>query len=103
MAFWGPVGLWVGTSILVPLVGAWLVNFQRRGEGEREEGKRYDALSFGVVKAIVAWVVYVREGVQAESVGVVSRGVPGGAAGLLVGAAVGGGAAVWEAVLRREG
>ena len=92
-AFWGPVALWVLTSVLAPLLGAWFVNL--RGEGG------YDAVSFNAVKAIAAWVVYVRGGGPAPSTGVVERGVPGGSVGMLVGAGVGALAGLYEAVLRK--
>jgi hypothetical protein len=81
------------TSVVLPLGGGWFFNL--RGEGG------YDAVGFNVVKGLVAWVVYVCEGVGGESRGVVERGVMGGGAGMLVGAGVGGVAAIYEAVLRR--
>ncbi|KAI4126826.1 MAG: hypothetical protein LQ338_003536, partial [Usnochroma carphineum] len=54
--FWGPVGLWVGTSILVPACGAWFLNL-RAAMGE-ENGDGYDPVAFGVVKGLVGWIVY---------------------------------------------
>ena len=81
------------TSVLLPLLGAWFVNL--RGEGG------YDAVSFNTVKAIAAWVVYVRGGVSGASARVVERGVPGGSVGMLVGAGVGALAGFYEAVLRK--
>lgn len=93
MAFWGPVGLWVITSVVLPLLGGWFVNL--KGEGG------YDAVSFNTVKAVAAWVVYVRGGGPVESRRVVESGVPGGSVGMLVGAGVGTLAGVYEAVLRR--
>lgn len=93
MAFWGPVGLWLITSIALPLIGAWVFNL--RGEGG------YDAVSFNAVKALVSWIVFVRGGVGGESRAVVEKGVPGGSVGMLVGAAVGGLAGLYEAVLRK--
>lgn len=92
--FWGPVGLWVLTSIALPLLAAWFVNLT-------EGGKRYDPLSFNVAKGLLAWVVYIKGGVSGESRHVVQRGVPGGAQGLLVAAGVGGLASFYEAVLRK--
>lgn len=94
IGFWGPVGLWALTSVLLPLVGAWFINLT---EGARS----YDPVSFNVVKALVAWVVYVRNGVGGESRIVVERGVPGGAQGLLAGAGIGLLASLYEAVLRK--
>ena len=93
MAFWGPVGLWLITSIALPLMGAWFINL--KGEGG------YDSVSFNAVKALTAWIVYVRGGVGGDSTRVVEQGVPGGSAGLLVGAGVGGLAGLYEAVLRK--
>ena len=93
MAFWGPVGLWVITSIALPLLGAWFINL--KGEGG------FDAVSFNVVKALTTWIVYVRGGVGGDSTHVVEKGVPGGSVGLLVGAGVGGLAGVYEAVLKK--
>ncbi len=92
MAFWGPVGLWVITSIALPLIGAYFINL--KGEG-------YDALSFNATKALIAWVVYVRNGMKVESKAVVEQGVPGGSTGMFIGAGIGGLAALYEAVLKR--
>lgn len=93
LAFWGPVGLWFLTSIALPLLGGWFINL--KGEGG------YDAVSFNAVKALVSWVVYVRNGVSGPSKAVVEKGVPGGSAGMLIGAGIGGLAGLYEAVLRR--
>lgn len=98
MAFWGPFALWVTTSIALPLLGAWFVNLQNGGG---EGGSQYDVVSFNVTKALVTWVVYVLGGVEGESVAVVRRGVPAGAAGMMAGAGVGALAGLYEAVLRK--
>ena len=95
LGFWGPVGLWMLTSIALPLMGAWFINLT---EGARP----YDPLSFNVVKGLVAWVVYVRGGIGGgESTAVVDRAVPGGSQGLLVGAGIGVLASIYEAVQRK--
>lgn len=94
MGFWGPVGLWALTSVLLPLAGAWFINLT-------EGAQSYDPVSFNVVKAVLAWVVYVRSGVGGESRVVVERGVPGGAQGLLAGAGIGVLASLYEAILRK--
>lgn len=94
LGFWGPVSLWVLTSVILPLVGAWFVNLT-------EGGKLYDPLSFNVVKGLVAWVVYVKGGVGGESTVLVEQSVPGGSQGLLVGAGIGILASLYEAVLKR--
>lgn len=94
LGFWGPVGLWALTSILLPTLGAWFINLT-------EGSKAYDPLSFNVVKGLVAWVVYVRGGVGGDSIGVVERGVPGGSHGLLIGAGIGVLASLYEAVQKK--
>ena len=91
--FWGPVGVWYFTSIALPLLGSWFINL--RGDGG------HDAVSFNAVKALVAWIVFMKGGLGGESKAVVERGVPGGPAGLLVGAGVGILAGVYDAVLKR--
>lgn len=92
--FWGPVALWILTSIALPLLAAWMVNLT-------EGRKRYDPLSFNVAKGLLAWIVYVKGGISGESRHVVQRGVPGGAQGILVAAGIGVLASVYEAVLRK--
>ncbi|KAL8662953.1 MAG: hypothetical protein Q9202_004276 [Teloschistes flavicans] len=95
LEFWGPVLVWLATSILLPAAGAWFWNLR----GVEEGG--YDPVAFGVVKALGAWIVFLRGGVEGRSVAVVQRSVPGGAVGLLVGSGVGVLAGVYEAVLRK--
>lgn len=94
LGFWGPVALWVLTSIALPLLAAWFVNLT-------EGAKIYDPLSFNVAKALLAWIVYVKGGISGQSREVVQRGVPGGAQGLLVAAGIGALASLYEAVLRK--
>lgn len=94
LGFWGPVGLWLSTSVAMPLLGAWFFNLTM---GER----MYDPMSFNVVKGLVAWIVYARGGVSGESRAVVERGVPGGAVGMMVGAGVGGLVNLYEVLLRK--
>ena len=94
MRFWGPVGLWLLTSLLLPLVAAWFFNLT-------DGGRKYDPLSFNVVKGLLAWVVYACNGVGGESRERVQKGVPGGSAGLLIGAGIGILASLYEAVLKR--
>ena len=92
-AFWGPLGLWMLTSILLPLLGGWLINL--KGDGG------YDSVSFNAVKAIGAWIVYAQKGVSGDSARTVEKGVPGGSAGMLIGAGLGGLAGLYEAVLKK--
>lgn len=94
VAFWAPFSLWATTSVALPLLGAWFVNL-RGGESG------YDPVSFNVVKALVAWIVYLRGGVSGDSPAIVVKGVYGGPVGLLIGAAVGALAGLYEGVLAK--
>ncbi|KAI4206669.1 MAG: hypothetical protein LQ346_000961 [Caloplaca aetnensis] len=96
--FWGPVGLWLATNILVPAMGAWFLNLRALEEGN---GDGYDPVAFGVVKGLLGWIVYVRRGVGGESRGVVEDSVPGGGVGMLVGAGIAVLGGMYEAVLRK--
>ena len=53
------------------------------------------------MKALAAWIVYVRGGVGGESTKLVERGVPGGSGGMLIGAFIGLLAGIYDAVLKR--
>ncbi|KAL8741285.1 MAG: hypothetical protein Q9190_006096 [Brigantiaea leucoxantha] len=92
-AFWGPVGLWIATSIALPLIGGWAMNLRHDGG--------CDGVSYGVVRGLLAWIVYAKGGVSGESRGVVEGSVPGGSVGMMVGAAVGVLGAVYEVILRK--
>ncbi|KAL8756462.1 MAG: hypothetical protein Q9199_002905, partial [Rusavskia elegans] len=45
-AFWLPFGLWLTTSVLLPVTGAWFMNLR----STRDEEVGYDPVTFGVVK-----------------------------------------------------
>ncbi|KAL8929994.1 MAG: hypothetical protein Q9172_000226 [Xanthocarpia lactea] len=96
-AFWLPFGLWFTTSILLPATGAWFLNLRSM----RDEEGGYDPVTFGVVKGLVAWIIFVRNGMEGESKAVVEGSVPGGAVGMMVGAGLSVLGGVYEAVLRK--
>lgn len=87
------MGLWFATSIGLPLLGSWFINL--KGDAG------HDTVSYNVMKALAAWIVYVRGGVGGESTKIVERGVPGGSGGMLIGASIGLLAGVYDAVLKR--
>lgn len=94
LAFWGPVGLWIITSIGLPAAGAWFFNLTK-GESI------VDPMVFHVFKGLVAFVVYSKGGVGGESVEVIKESVPAGVAGLLIGAGVGGIASLWDTAVSK--
>ncbi|KAL8897447.1 MAG: hypothetical protein Q9192_002569 [Flavoplaca navasiana] len=96
-AFWLPFGLWLTTSVLLPVTGAWFMNLR----STRDEEGGYDPVTFGVVKGLVAWIIYLRDGLEGESKGVVEGSVPGGSVGLIMGAGVSVLSGVYDAILRK--
>ena len=94
-AFWGPFAVWAITSVGLPLLGAWLFNF-RGGQ------TAYDPVFFNVMKALVTWTMFIKGGLSGESAAVVKKGVLGGTNGLLIEAAVGILAGLYEGVLLRK-
>ena len=88
--------MWIGTSIVLPALGAWFLNLK-----VQDEGDGYDPVAFGVVKGLVGWIVYMRGGVGGESTGVVEGNVPGGSVGMMIGAGVVALGGMYEAVLRK--
>lgn len=83
--------------MLLPLTAAWFLNLR----STRDEEGGYDPVTFGVVKGLVAWIIYVRDGLEGESKGVVETSVPGGSVGMMVGAGVSVLGGVYDAVLRK--
>ena len=93
VAFWGPVGLWLLTSLFLPLAGAWFFNFgSTRG---------YDPMSFHIVKALTAWIVYAKQGYSGDSRLIVEEGIPGGIPGMMVSAGVGALVSFWDVLGKR--
>ncbi|KAF9894985.1 hypothetical protein FE257_004609 [Aspergillus nanangensis] len=112
-SFWAPFSLWVLTSLVVPLTAAYFFNFSN-ASGAGRKGRpvavaaqlSFDPLSFNVVKALVAYLVYANRFTfwnlySPFSVAKVNASVPGGWAGLLTGAAIGVVGTLYEAILRK--
>ncbi|KAF2456260.1 hypothetical protein BDY21DRAFT_386670 [Lineolata rhizophorae] len=122
--FWAPSSLWAATSLLVPLLAAYFFNLSlkaRPAAAAAAGGKaatatsasasaaaesKLDPLAFNVAKALVTYLVYakgVRFGglVSDETVGRVDGAVPGGYAGVLIGAGIGALGSLYAAVLKK--
>ncbi|KAI4216049.1 MAG: hypothetical protein LQ351_001545 [Letrouitia transgressa] len=104
--FWAPVGLWAATSVFLPLMAGWVVNFPHATAAAGGGGGGIDGVSFGVVRGLLAWIVYIKGATMGgvdkwESRGVVEGAVPGGSVGMVVGAGLGVLAGIWEAVLKK--
>jgi hypothetical protein len=124
--FWGPTLTWALTSVLLPSLGGYFFNLSLgaaqssshgglssssgggSGRGRRGAQVEYvvDPVMFSIVKAVVTYVVYA-QGVtfwgliNPDSVSRINSALYSGWRGVLVGTAVSGLTAVYDAVLRK--
>ncbi|KAF2842609.1 hypothetical protein M501DRAFT_924955 [Patellaria atrata CBS 101060] len=102
--FWAPTSLWAATSILLPALAAYFINFTLNGKSRSVY--QADPLTFNVAKALITWLVYSQGAqfaglVSPETAARVNAAVPGGYTGVLIGSGVGALASIYEAVLKR--
>jgi hypothetical protein len=110
--FWSPTGLWLGTSLFLPLLFAYFFNFTSQIKTPRTRAAaasvyRADPLTFNVVKALTTWLVYSQGfrlgGIVSDStVARVNGAFPGGYGGVMIGASVGALASIYEAILQKH-
>ncbi|KAI9835824.1 MAG: hypothetical protein M1838_005190 [Thelocarpon superellum] len=112
-SLWSPVTLWLATSLTLPLAAAFFINLTLKhkpsGLSTRAHAKTaqtFDPLTFNVVKALVAFVVYSQDvkfggWLSDDSVDRVRGAVPGGAEGIIIGAAIGVLTSLYDAVLKK--
>ncbi|KAL1837947.1 hypothetical protein VTJ49DRAFT_3242 [Mycothermus thermophilus] len=121
-AFWGPALTWLTTSVLLPSLAGYFFNLGvgaassspskpgKRSPGRPAAGQQaeyaVDPLMFSIAKAIVTYVVYAQGvtfgGLISEiSVIRINNALYSGWKGVLVGTAVSGVTAVYDAVLRK--
>ncbi|KAL2132553.1 hypothetical protein VTI74DRAFT_3637 [Chaetomium olivicolor] len=117
--FWAPVLTWLATSVVVPGVVGYFFNLseahrqtgssratRRSSAAGREQEYSVDPLMFSIVKAVVTYVVYAQGVtfgglVSPETVARINGALYSGWQGVLVGTAVSGVVAVYDAVLRK--
>jgi hypothetical protein len=104
--FWSPTILWSFTSILVPLVAAYFFNLTTHSSRSKGHQYQFDPLTFNVVKALLAYVVYCEDYtfgglVDLESVARIRAATAGGWQGIVGGAAIGVLYTFYEAVVRK--
>ena len=113
-SFWSPVTLWVFTSFAIPLVFAYFFNLTLRAKRAHSSPRvhftlqpthRVDPLTFNVVKALVAYLVYSQDArlgrfIAQETVDAVRTAVPGGLDGLFISSAIGALGSIYEAILQ---
>ncbi|KAJ5562350.1 hypothetical protein N7535_003198 [Penicillium sp. DV-2018c] len=112
--FWAPFSLWLLTCFLLPLAAAYFINLSwqasagaRRTRSAQSPLAQFDPLTFNIVRALMVHVVFVNGfgffGVYGLSaIRKVVASVPGGISGLQTGSAIGGVAALYEAILHRS-
>ncbi|KAK4152918.1 cytochrome P450 [Chaetomidium leptoderma] len=118
-AFWGPALTWAVTSVVLPSLVGYFFNLSsgaaahhqqtvkgRRGGRQEQVEYAVDPVMFSIVKAIVTYVVYAQGvtfcgAINPESVSRINSALYSGWKGVLVGTAVSGLTAVYDAVLRK--
>jgi hypothetical protein len=111
-SFWSPALTWVFTSILVPSAFGYFFNLNANSQtGPRTRARALnetvvDPLTFSIVKALLAYVVYAQGvtfcGFLSElSVVRLNNAVYGGYRGILVGTAITGLVSIYDAALRK--
>jgi hypothetical protein len=103
-AFWGPFLVWLTTAIVVPMLNAAAFNLVATTVQQKGERYQIDPLTFAVTRALVAYLVHYKGftfgGLLGEqAIKTVSASV--GKEVQLIGAGIGGIAALWVGILRR--
>jgi len=109
--YWSTTLLWLFSSFLIPLAASWLFNLTlrpvvRHGVTEIKPRMRFDPMTFNVIKALLAWLVFSRGTryfglFSDETVDLVTQGMPAGYSGVMIGAFVGILASLYDAAQRR--
>ncbi|KAH8893390.1 cytochrome P450 [Thozetella sp. PMI_491] len=111
-AFWNPALTWAFTSYIVPSLFGYFFNLSaashptgRRGRASQPEYV-VDPLTFSIVKAVISYVVYAQgvtfgDWIDQVAVARINSALYAGWKSVIVGSAVSGLAAVYDAVLRK--
>ena len=115
--FWGPVTLYILTSLLLPVLVAYFINLPLKAITTNSHGTRrsqqlaaanqVDPLVFSIVKALTAYVVYSQHysplGLFNDStIKAVNDNILGGYAGTITSAVIVGTISIYEAILRKQ-
>ncbi|KAI9649462.1 hypothetical protein NHQ30_002038 [Ciborinia camelliae] len=104
-SFWGPFSLWLSTSLLLPLVGAYLFNLTNK-PSTRTKRYSFDPLTFNIVKGLITFVVYGRAAtlgglVDLGHVARINSALYGGYESILLGTGIGILVTMYDAVLKK--
>ena len=111
--FWATLSFWSMTSMLLPLLSAYIFNITLKAKhGEAKHSRQshpavqYDPLTFNLSKALITWLVYVQNveyhGLASEQTKqTILNSVPGGYQGVLAATGIGVITSLYEAILRK--
>ena len=109
--YWSTTLLWAFSNFLLPLAVSWLFNLTlrpvvRHGVTKIKPRMRFDPMTFNVIKALLAWLVFSRGArfyglFSNETVDLVAQGMPAGYSGVLIGSSIGILASLYDAAQRK--
>ncbi|TEY70235.1 hypothetical protein BOTCAL_0109g00240 [Botryotinia calthae] len=104
-SFWGPFALWLSTSLLLPLFGAYFYNLTSK-PSTRSRHYSFDPLTFNIVKGLITFVVYGQGAtlgglVDLEHVARINSALYGGYQSTLVGTGISILFTMYDAVLKK--
>jgi hypothetical protein len=108
-SFWGPATLWAFTSLFIPLTAAYFFNLTSKPKTRSTTSSfnyTFDPLTFNIVKALLAAVVYGQDYtfgglVDSEYVARINSSLYGGYQSVLVGTGIGALVTLYDAVLKK--
>ncbi|CAD6444419.1 5082ac3b-f10c-4c5c-89f2-38f7ac1c1739 [Sclerotinia trifoliorum] len=104
-SFWSPFALWLSTSLLLPLFGAYFFNLTSK-PSTRSKRYSFDPLTFNIVKGLVTFIVYGQDAtfgglIDLEQVARINSALYGGYQSILVGTGIGILFTMYDAVLKK--
>jgi len=109
--YWSTTLLWALSNFWIPLAASWLFNLTirpvvRHGVTVSKARMEFDPLTFNVVKALMAWLVFSKGSriyglFSSSTVDLVNQSMPGGYAGVLIGSFIGMLASLYDAAQRK--
>jgi hypothetical protein len=122
--FWTPFSFWTGTSIVLPLIAAYFVNFTlksqtthnygtRRATAQASTGLQFDSFVYFVAKGLISYLIYARHRPDLDHKGLylgpyghataseINSSIWGGYSLIILTSIIGASLSMYEAVLRK--
>lgn len=104
-SFWAPFTVWLSTSLLLPLLGAYFFNLTNK-PSTRSRRYSFDPLTFNIVKGLLTFVVYGQGAtlgglVDLQHVARINSAFYGGYQSILVGTGIGILVTIYDAALKK--